>query len=548
MFVDLQIITNQEKHSEICKIFIDHSSIVFFSWKPDREWSVNYVSENIRHFGYTPDEFLRGGKKYVHIIYHEDVNRVVHEANVHADNGTNSFNQVYRIVTADNGVCWIENHTDIVRDEEGKIIYFLGTIIDITERKTLEQKLIESEEKFRSIAESTMVGFFIYQEKFVYVNQAISDLSGYTQEELYNMKVWDFADESYKNSLKEIVLKRCNGEQFVNKFDDLKLVTKNGQIKTVRTMANTIPYKGGWAGAGTIVDITDITDVKKQINLLAHAVEQTDDMVRITDREGIIIFVNDATLRHSGYNLNDIIGQTPRIFKSGKHDNIFYTNLWETIKAGKTYRGVFQNIKKDGTLYHEEETITPIMDKENHIQYYVVTGKDISERIALEKELHYQATTDQLTGAYNRKKFIGQLESELDRFRRYNNIFSVLMIDVDHFKNVNDNYGHDIGDNILKKMCHVMSTNIRKIDMLARWGGEEFMIICPELTKENAIVFAEKLREVIESFTFDDIGHISVSIGITSSKAEDTLDMILKRADIALYHSKNNGRNQIYYI
>jgi diguanylate cyclase (GGDEF)-like protein/PAS domain S-box-containing protein len=538
----------QKKKFKICDTFINHSSIVFFSWVTDTQWSVDYLSEGIRQFGYTTEEFLSGEKNYLHIIYPDDAEWVVREAETHTENGVKSFNLVYRIVTADGRIRWIDHHTVVARERREEGVCCVGAIMDITERKTIEQELIDSEAKFRTIAESTTVGFFIYQERFVYVNQAICDVSGYTQEELYDMNVWDFAHESSKERVKEIVLKRCRGEEVESRSDDLELVTKKGEIKIVRSMAHTVPYKGGWAGAGTIIDITDIAEAKEQVNLLAHAVKQTDDMVRITDRNGTITFANEAILKHSGYTLNEVIGQTPRIFKSGKHDKAFYRHLWKTILAGETYRGVFQNRKRDGTLYHEAETITPIRDMKNSVQYFVVTGKDISEQVAWENELHRQATTDALTGVYNRQKFMEELEAELDKFRRYNNTFTVIMVDIDHFKEINDTYGHDTGDKILKELSRLMNSSIRKTDLFARWGGEEFMILSPSLSYENAIVFAEKIRGYVESFVFDDINHLTVSIGITVPKEEDTFEKILKRVDKALYYSKNNGRNQVNFM
>jgi diguanylate cyclase (GGDEF)-like protein/PAS domain S-box-containing protein len=285
------------------------------------------------------------------------------------------------------------------------------------------------------------------------------------------------------------------------------------------------------------------------MNILTQAVKQTDDMVRITDSEGVILFANDALLKYSGYTLEETIGQTPRMFKSGEHDNLFYKKFWQTIQSGKTYSGVFINRKKNGIIYHEAETISPITDEEFNVQYFVATGKDISARIALEHLLHQQATTDLLTGIYNRQKFLEEIEAELDKVTRYNSAFALIMIDLDHFKNVNDNYGHDVGDSILKSICKVIDSKIRRTDIFARWGGEEFMVIAPELrNKGEAIAFAEKIRVGVESTFFDNIGKITISLGITLTKPEDSLKEILKRVDDALYNAKNNGRNQIHFI
>ena len=167
----------------------------------------------------------------------------------------------------------------------------------------------------------------------------------------------------------------------------------------------------------------------------------------------------------------------------------------------------------------------------------------------MENQLHQQATTDLLTGIYNRQKFLEEIETELDKLTRYNSAFALIMIDLDHFKNVNDNYGHDVGDKILKSICKVIDSKIRRTDIFARWGGEEFMIIAPELrTKDELIALAEKIRVGVESTFFDTVGRITISLGITLSKPEDTLNEILKRVDDALYNAKNNGRNQIHFI
>jgi diguanylate cyclase (GGDEF)-like protein/PAS domain S-box-containing protein len=287
----------------------------------------------------------------------------------------------------------------------------------------------------------------------------------------------------------------------------------------------------------------------KSMNVLIQAVKQTNDMVRITDPNGVILFANDAFVEHTGYSLEETVGDTPKLINSGEHDKDFYKKLWNTIQDAKVYNAVFKNRKKDGTLYYEAETISPILDEETNIQYYVATGKDISERIELENHLHQQATTDLLTGIYNRQKFIEELELEIDRVKHYNSTFALIMIDLDHFKEFNDNFGHDVGDTILKEVSNVISKQIRRTDIFARWGGEEFMIIAPEFQKKKAAVeLAEKIRMSIESHHFKHVGTVTISLGVTLSKTADTVDDIFKRTDDALYYAKRHGRNQTHFI
>lgn len=265
---------------------------------------------------------------------------------------------------------------------------------DLTHAKQLEEEnriqliqLQESEEKFRTIAENSLMGIFIYQDYCVYVNEAFISLSGYSREELCKMKIWEMIDINYQEKVREVAEKRLQGEQFPYTYQDIQLVTKSGQLRTIRASTKTITYNGHFAGMGAIIDITDLKETKEQLSMLAQAIEQTDDLVKIINTKGQILFVNDAMIAHSGYNRSELIGEHTRIFKSGYHDNTFYNNLWKTVASGNIYRDTFVNKRKNGSTFHEEETITPVLDENRQIKYFVATGKDISKRVELEKLL-----------------------------------------------------------------------------------------------------------------------------------------------------------------
>ncbi|MEA2092188.1 MAG: diguanylate cyclase, partial [Campylobacterota bacterium] len=196
----------------------------------------------------------------------------------------------------------------------------------------------------------------------------------------------------------------------------------------------------------------------------------------------------------------------------------------------------------------EEVTISPIYDDNGIIQNYISTGRDITPRIKMEEELRLRATTDDLTKIYNRYYGNEILDVEVDRVDRYGSSFAVLMFDIDNFKLVNDTYGHDVGDYVLKKLSEVISMHMRKSDTFIRWGGEEFLIISVHLDKNEAMIFAQKLRVAIESYKFDSDLSITISIGVTISKVGDAKGKILKRADDALYEAKEDGRNCVKFI
>ncbi|PHR58555.1 MAG: hypothetical protein COA44_03700 [Arcobacter sp.] len=407
------------------------------------------------------------------------------------------------------------------------------------------EKRQESEEKFRLIAENSLMGIFIYQQRYVYFNDAYTQMTGYTLNDLKDKEVWDIVKEPMKEKVRIAAQGRLQGKKFSQHYDDVNILTKSGEYKTFRVMTQTIHLSGGYAGLGTMIDITDIKKTKKKLNILAQAVEQTDDLIRIVELDGNISYVNDSFIAHTGYINHELIGKNSKILKSGKHTQSFYEELWQTLLSGNVFKCRFINRKKDKTLYYEEATITPILDEKQVIQNFVVTGKDITEKIALETELKIRASTDELTGLYNRHKGNDILNIEIERSNRYGGVFSILFFDIDHFKRVNDTYGHDVGDRVLEAISQLVKLHTRKSDAIIRWGGEEFIILLLNLNQAQVISFAEKLRKTIEIHSFNTVEDITISIGISSFKQGDTKETLIKRADTALYKAKDTGRNRV---
>jgi diguanylate cyclase (GGDEF)-like protein len=171
-------------------------------------------------------------------------------------------------------------------------------------------------------------------------------------------------------------------------------------------------------------------------------------------------------------------------------------------------------------------------------------SNEIKERKLIEEELKKSATTDKLTQAYNRVKYDEIIENEIERSERYEQLLSVILFDIDNFKGVNDNHGHNVGDSVLVALTDVVKKNKRSVDCLIRWGGEEFLIVAPGIDLEGAKVLTERVRQAIEKFKFDGVGDITVSLGVTQFEKGDTEDTLIKRADDALYKAKMAGKNQ----
>ncbi|XGA79843.1 diguanylate cyclase [Halomonas sp. CH40] len=181
----------------------------------------------------------------------------------------------------------------------------------------------------------------------------------------------------------------------------------------------------------------------------------------------------------------------------------------------------------------------------NGKSYLLGIGLDITRQKQLEASLEREATTDSLTGLYNRQRFDVEMERALARYARYVSETALVMIDVDHFKRVNDIYGHDIGDQVLVDLSARLARQIREADFLARWGGEEIVVLLPETNLTETVGMAERLRCCIADEPFPEVGSITISLGVTNFQRGDTPNTLLKRADRALYEAKETGRNRV---
>ena len=170
---------------------------------------------------------------------------------------------------------------------------------------------------------------------------------------------------------------------------------------------------------------------------------------------------------------------------------------------------------------------------------------DVTALKQVENELRTLTVTDALTGIYNRRYFLDQLRGELARHARSGHGLGLIMLDIDHFKRVNDSLGHDVGDQVLKELCRRLATRLRSTDTFCRLGGEEFVVICPEADREQTLHLAEDLRRRVEDSPFPQAGPVTISLGVSSAQADDDGESLLQRADHALYAAKESGRNRV---
>ncbi len=285
-------------------------------------------------------------------------------------------------------------------------------------------------------------------------------------------------------------------------------------------------------------------DLRKNNAILQDFMDNANDLIQSITQDGRFLYVNRAWLETMGYSEDEI--SNLNIFNIIHPDCIPHCmTIFQDIMAG----GIVSNIEtifvaKDGTSIMLEGSINTKFENGKPISTRGIF-RNITERKKLEDALKIAATIDKLTDIYNRRKFEDILKQEIERTKRYKSPLSLVMFDLDHFKNINDTYGHQVGDYVLKTIANIVRNNIRITDFFGRWGGEEFMILMPETTLKNAGELTEKLRNIIENYIFEDVKSVTISCGVTQFIKDDTFDSFIKKVDNALYHAKKRGRNRI---
>jgi diguanylate cyclase (GGDEF)-like protein/PAS domain S-box-containing protein len=285
---------------------------------------------------------------------------------------------------------------------------------------------------------------------------------------------------------------------------------------------------------------------------LSRAVEQSANAVMIANYSGVIEYVNPWFSKMTGYPADEIISKRTEILMSDRTPEEIYQQMTDTLLSGKEWTGELQRARKNGDLYWCLETISPLKNDAGKVTHFVSITEDISERKQAEETIRHLAFHDALTGLPNRRLFRDRLHQAAAVSRRSGTGFALMLLDLDRFKTVNDTLGHDIGDGLLTAVAERLIANTREGDTLARMGGDEFALIAIDLKHpEEMVHLAEKLLNILQS-PFNLQGHelyVSTSIGITLFPADtEEVDVLVKNADIALYHAKDQGRNNFQFF
>lgn len=466
--------------------------------------------------------------------------RMIAEMDAHGE--VNNFEA--RMIRKDGAAIWVRYSAKLDRTHG----YMEGVATDITKEKDAVESLRASERDLSNILDSMQDTYYRTDPEgtLLRASASVEQLLGYRPDELVGTKLQDLyvmpdAREAFLAALEA-------GDGKVRNYETA-LRHRDGRIVWVSTNAQRFfDEHGRLVGVeGTTRDVTESREAEIRMRKLSGALEQSADAVMVTDREGVIEYVNPAFETTTGYARDEAVGRRPSLLKSGAHSEQFYRQLWQTILAGEVFQDVFVNRQKDGTEYYEEKTISPIKGPDGAVTHFVATGKDITERMQTQERLQYLAHHDVLTGLPNRALFVDRLEHALARSHDRQFMVALLFVDLDRFKVINDTLGHDVGDHALRELAVRLSGCVREGDTVARLGGDEFAVLLEDVTaNENIAPIASKLLDAL-SRPFEWQRRelfITASIGISLAPIDgQDPKTLLRHADIAMYRAKDLGRN-----
>ncbi len=427
---------------------------------------------------------------------------------------------------------------------------------DVSEQKVAEQAVRESEQRFRQLTENIDQVFWISDPlltRIDYISPAYETIWGRTCASLIEAPR-SFLESVHPDDRQELIATLAANEAGRPYSTEYRILRPDGNIRWICDRGFPVFDQQGrvYRCAGIAEDITKRRARDEQLRLQGLALSAAANSIFITDKDGHILWVNAAFCRLSGYGIDELVGQNPRILKSGKHDACYYEHCWRTILSGKVWSGEVIERRKNGEFYTVQQTITPLTDTSGAVTHFIAVHEDITARKDAEARIEHLAYHDPLTGLCNRAELHNRLEQAVDHATRNSASLALHFIDLDRFKVINDTLGHPTGDALLQAVAKRLERCLRASDTVARIGGDEFAVLQRDIADlERAAALASKMVGIMAE-PFRVLGrdiHITPSIGISVFPLDSSRpDELVKNADMAMYLAKSEGRNNFQFF
>ncbi len=435
--------------------------------------------------------------------------------------------------------------------------FFLHSIIhDVSDRKRAEAALRDSQARFQSLFESIGDAVYVHGLRpdgmpgtFIECNRQASAYTGYSREELLSMSPLELDAPDSGIDIGPHIQGLITGEYVT--FEQLH-IGKTGQCIPVEIHAHAFTLNAQTAIISIVRDISARKQAEVQLRLAASVFQHSHEGILLSDADNRIVDVNAAFTRITGYSRAEVLGQNPNLLNSGRQDSEVYAGMWANLKQAGFWQGEVWNRRKNGEIYPELLTISAVSDAHGKIQHYVGVFADISHIKRHQQELERIAHFDALTNLPNRVLLADRLHQAMVQAERRGQRLAVIYLDLDGFKEINDSYGHEAGDQLLIALAARMKLALREGDTIARLGGDEFVAVSSDLADVEASVpmLTRLLAAAAQPVRVgDSLLQVSASLGVTfypQAEAADA-DKLLRQADQAMYQAKLAGKNR-YHI
>jgi diguanylate cyclase (GGDEF)-like protein/PAS domain S-box-containing protein len=557
---ETRILADLSQSEELFREMAEGVDQVFF--KAARDFSrFDYISPAFdRIWGRSREQLLNEPAAWGMWVHEEDRERV--QQFIAENHLKESYSTEFRIVRSSGEIRWIQAHAfRLAASVDGEAV--VGFHTDVTERKLAEQTRQESEAYNKILFADSHIPLAVLDPetgRLIDCNQAAIDIYGLdSREALLALNPADVATplqydgrSSAETAFEHLEPALRTGSHVF----EWRHRRPSGEIWDAEVHLMSFQHKGKTLLQFSLQDISARKRAEADLRVAATAFESQEGMV-ITDIDQKILRINRACSEITGYSSEEAVGQTPRLFRSGRHDAAFYRAMWESIAETGAWQGELWNRRKNGEVFPEWFSISAVKGEGGKVTHYVASFIDISQRKSAEDEIRNLAFYDPLTNLPNRRLLLDRLRHALVVGARSDSVGALLFIDLDNFKTLNDTLGHDKGDLLLESVARRLTGCVREEDTVARLGGDEFVVMLEDLSKDprdaagEAGLVGKKILHAL-SAPHDLAGaihHSTASIGVAVFMHQvDTVDELLKRADLAMYRAKAAGRNTVRFF
>ena len=542
--------------------------VVAINWSAAPGWPVRYVSANCANvLGHSVAQLSDPARPFVDFLHPDDREPFIAGAEAFIARGTDRFEQSYRLMRADGDPLWIRAVVELMRDPAGGVEMIRGFLSDQSPIKQLELALTDQRRRLGYVIEGTGAGTWEWnvQTGETRFNERWAEMLGYRLGELVPVSIDTWTRLAHPDDLERSndLLRRYFAGETERYECEARMRHKDGHWVWVADRGRVFEWsddgKPLWM-YGTHLDITAHKQAElamqaetEHLRLAEMVFNRSHEGIVVTDAEAHIIDVNRGFTEITGYTRDEAIGKNPNFLSSGHQDKAFYAAMWQTLNATGHWSGEIWNRRKNGSVFAETLSISAVIDSGGRVQRYVALFSDITVLKEQQSQLEHIAYFDALTDLPNRVLLVDRLHNQMQRADRQHTHLAVVFLDLDGFKEVNDEHGHDAGDRALVQIATRLRQSLRDEDTVARLGGDEFVVIlgglddptdCVSLLPRLLSAVATPLEIDAESLT------VSASLGISLYPQREPLDpdQLLRQTDQAMYQAKLAGKNRYHFF